>query len=241
MLQKRRELNKCIKCLDDLQKEVTKRKNYKRLTNYMEQLRELQTEVDKRQGPQDGRYPISESLKVPHPIKCSEYTIRFCDLGELLHAIKLILLKIINYIIDNCGRELLEDALNARVNAYVPYSKFKVGAAFRTNCGRVFTGCNIENVALTPGSCAERTALVKGISEGFKCYNAGAVVAYNASGFTTPCGVCRQFIVEFAKTDIPIYIGQAPELSSKLPAFNDEDEVLVTSIFHLLPHSFTVF
>ncbi|KAH8392351.1 hypothetical protein KR215_006602 [Drosophila sulfurigaster] len=222
MLQKRKELKKCIKRLDDLQKEVSKRKTYKRLINYMEQLQELQTEVDKRQGPQDGRYSITESLKLPHPIKSPEYTIRFADL-------------------DNCGRELLEDALNARCNAYVPYSKFKVGAAFRTKCGRVFTGCNIENVALTPGSCAERTALVKGISEGFKCYDAGAVVAYHESGFTTPCGVCRQFINEFAKTDIPIYIGQAPEVSSKVPAFNDDDEVLVTSIYHLLPHSFSVF
>ncbi|KAH8376984.1 hypothetical protein KR093_002546, partial [Drosophila rubida] len=221
-MQKRKELKKCIKCLDDLSKEVSKRKAYKQLIKYMEQLQELQNEVEKRQGPKDGRYPVEESLKLPRPIKSAEYTIRFADL-------------------DNCGRELLEDALNARCNAYVPYSKFKVGAAFRTKCGRVFTGCNIENVALTPGCCAERTALVKGISEGFKCYNAGAVVAYHQSGFTTPCGVCRQFINEFARTDIPIYVGQAPEVSTKLPAFSDDDEVLVTSIYHLLPHSFTVF
>ncbi|ALC38202.1 CG8349, partial [Drosophila busckii] len=143
--------------------------------------------------------------------------------------------------LDNCGRELLEDALNARCNAYAPYSKFKVGAAFRAKCGQVFTGCNVENVAFTPTCCAERTALLKGISEGQTTYTAGAVVAYHPSGFTTPCGVCRQFIHEFAKRDMPIYIAQAPECDGKLPAFDDNDEVLVTSIFHLLPHSFTTY
>ncbi|KAL7742257.1 hypothetical protein ACLKA6_005519 [Drosophila palustris] len=222
MLQKRKELKKCLKSLDELQKELSKRKTHKKLMCYMDKLNQLQSEVDKRQGPRDGRFPIGESLKLPHLIKCPQYTIRFADL-------------------DNCGRELVEDALNARCNAYAPYSNFKVGAAFRTKCGRVFTGCNVENVAFTPGCCAERTALVKGISEGFKCYNAGAVVAFHESGYSTPCGVCRQFIQEFAKSDIPIYVAQAPELSTKLPAFDDDDEVLVTSIYNLLPHSFTTF
>jgi len=139
------------------------------------------------------------------------------------------------------GRELLEAALSARRCAYAPYSNFKVGAAFRAKCGRIYTGCNIENVAFTPGNCAERCALAKGISEGEKKYTAGAVVAYHPDGFTTPCGVCRQFIVEFVHKDIPIYIAKAPppEQENCIPAIQDTDEVLVTSAYHLLPYSFT--
>ncbi|XP_030555075.1 uncharacterized protein LOC115758522 [Drosophila novamexicana] len=219
MSQKRKELKKCMKRLDALQNELAKRKTYKRLKCYMEQLKELQNEVDRRQPRRIG-FPVSESLKIPHPVKLHEYTICF---GQL----------------DNCGRELLEDALNARCYAYAPYSNFKVGAAFRSKSGKVFTGCNVENVAFTPCCCAERTALVKGISEGCKTFNAGAVVAYHPAGYTTPCGVCRQFIHEFAKMDIPIYIAQAPESSAKVPAFEDDEEVLVTSIYHLLPHCFS--
>lgn len=105
----------------------------------------------------------------------------------------------------------------------------------------VFTGCNIENAAFTPTCCAERTALAKGISEGYRCYSAGAVVALHRAGFTTPCGVCRQFIMEFANKDIPIYIAQAPDPCQRLQTFGDEDEVLVTSIYNLMPLSFTTF
>jgi len=83
MLQKRKELKNCMKCLDELHKEISKRKTHKKLMMYMEKLNKLQSEVDKRQGPQDGRFPIRESLKLPHPIKLPEYTIRFADLGKL--------------------------------------------------------------------------------------------------------------------------------------------------------------
>ncbi|EDW03930.1 cytidine deaminase [Drosophila grimshawi] len=221
MSQKRKELKKCMKRLDGLHKELQRRRTCKRLNNYMEQLKELQRELDKRQ-PQKFGHPVCESQMIPHPIKLHEYTISFCQL-------------------DNCGRELLEDALNARCNAYAPYSNCKVGAAFRSKNGRVFTGCNVESVAFTAGCCAERTALVKGVSEGCRVFNAGAVVAYHPSGYATPCGVCRQFIHEFAKMDIPIYIARAPEISEQLPAFEDDAEVLVTSIYHLLPHSFLVY
>ncbi|XP_023174487.1 uncharacterized protein LOC111601877 [Drosophila hydei] len=221
MQQKRKDLKRCMKRLDALQKELVKHRTCKRLKMCINQLRELQREVERRQPCRTG-YPVSESLKLSHPIKLCEYTISFSQL-------------------DNCGRELLEDALNARCFAYAPYSNFKVGAAFRSKEGRVFTGCNVENVALTPGCCAERTAMLKGISEGCRVFNAGAVVAYHPSGYTTPCGVCRQFIIEFAKLDIPIYIAQAPESSAPIPLFEDDAEVLVTSIYHLLPHSFSVY
>ncbi|TDG53458.1 hypothetical protein AWZ03_000273 [Drosophila navojoa] len=220
MSQKRKELKKCMKRLDALQKELAKQKTCRKLKFYMDQLRELQREVDRRQPCRTG-FPVNESLMLPHPIKLCEYTISF---GQL----------------DNCGRELLEDALNARCFAYAPYSNFKVGAAFRSKGGKVFTGCNVENAALTPGCCAERTAMLKGISEGCRAFSAGAVVAYHPSGFTTPCGVCRQFMNEFAKLDVPIYIAQAPESSAPVPMFEDDAEVLVTSVYHLLPHAFTL-
>ena len=63
-------------------------------------------------------------------------------------------------------KELIRMALKAREGAYAPYSDFLVGAALRAEDGRVFTGCNVENAAFTPTSCAERTALFKAVSEG---------------------------------------------------------------------------
>ena len=63
-------------------------------------------------------------------------------------------------------KELIRRALKAREGAYAPYSDFLVGAALRAEDGRVFTGCNVENAAFTPTSCAERTALFKAVSEG---------------------------------------------------------------------------
>lgn len=127
-----------------------------------------------------------------------------------------------------------------RLRAYVPYSNFKVGAAFRsTSDNTIFTGCNVENAAFTPSACAERTALTKAVSEGCRKFATGAVVAYAPDVFTTPCGVCRQFIREFAgSTDIPIYIARALDERTLDKPFHDDDPVLVTSIFNLLPSSF---
>lgn len=134
----------------------------------------------------------------------------------------------------------MRNANKVRQNAYVPYSNFKVGSAFRTSCGRIFTGCNVENAAFTPCSCAERTALCKAISEGFKEFVAGAVVAYQEDAFTTPCGVCRQFIMEFASQDIPIYVAKAVENLENQDKLENQntDQVLCTSIYNLLPNGF---
>ncbi|XP_073835545.1 cytidine deaminase-like [Musca autumnalis] len=143
--------------------------------------------------------------------------------------------------LDDDSKELLRSANKVRQNAYAPYSNFKVGAAFRTKCGRIFTGCNVENAAFTPCSCAERTAICKAVSEGFREFSAAAVVAYQEDAFTTPCGVCRQFIMEFAAEDLPIYVAKAVEHPSEnLDKLENQstDHVLCTSIYNLLPNGF---
>lgn len=108
-----------------------------------------------------------------------------------------------------------------------PYSNFKVGAAIRTGSGAIKTGCNIENGAYGPSICAERTAATKAISEGNRVFRAVAVVAHQESSFTTPCGVCRQFLAEFVHSDIPVYVTRP-----------GRGKVLITSIHSLLPMGF---
>ena len=93
-------------------------------------------------------------------------------------------------------KELVEIAKKYRENAYVPYSKFKVGAAVLTKSGKVFGGCNIENSSYPVTNCAERTAIFKAVSEGEKELVALAVVA-DTEGPCSPCGACRQVIAEF--------------------------------------------
>lgn len=90
---------------------------------------------------------------------------------------------------------LIEQAITAAQKAYVPYSHYHVGAALRTNDGTVFTGCNVENAAYPSGICAERTALVKAVSEGYRLFD--TVVVASVSG-GSPCGQCRQMLYEFA-------------------------------------------
>ena len=94
-------------------------------------------------------------------------------------------------------QQLIRMALAAREKAYVPYSDFMVGAALRAADGRIFTGCNVENAAFTPTSCAERTALVKAVSEGCRSFTRLAVVG-NSADYCWPCGACRQMLYEFA-------------------------------------------
>jgi cytidine deaminase len=92
--------------------------------------------------------------------------------------------------------ELIEQATMARDQAYAPYSKFTVGAALRTKSGRIFTGCNVENVSLGLTICAERTAVVSAVAAGEREFVSVAVV----TGFgepVFPCGACRQVLAEF--------------------------------------------
>lgn len=92
-------------------------------------------------------------------------------------------------------QELIEQAIHAAEKAYAPYSNYAVGAALRATDGTVFTGCNVENAAYPATICAERTALVKAISEGHRRFDVIVVATKNAG---SPCGVCRQMLYEFA-------------------------------------------
>ncbi|XP_022224568.1 cytidine deaminase [Drosophila obscura] len=132
--------------------------------------------------------------------------------------------------LDPSVQELIRAAAEARKQAYCPYSNFAVGAALRTSDGSIYTGCNIENGAYAASICAERTAAVKAISEGKRDFVACAVVAQQDNGFTTPCGVCRQFLSEFVNgKDIPLYAAQPTNLPLR---------VLCTSVLQLLPNGF---
>lgn len=98
------------------------------------------------------------------------------------------------------NKELIQKALQAREKAYVPYSKYMVGAALLTKAGEVYQGCNIENAAYTPTNCAERTAFFKAVSEGEREFEAIAIVGgYKGDpvNYAYPCGVCRQVMMEF--------------------------------------------
>lgn len=95
---------------------------------------------------------------------------------------------------------LIRAAAEMREFAYAPYSSFRVGAALLTKDGTVYTGCNIENAAFTPGICAERNAIFKAVSEGVKEFAAICVIGGKEDipkDFAAPCGVCRQVMMEF--------------------------------------------
>lgn len=102
-------------------------------------------------------------------------------------------------------KELIREALNMRNFSYVPYSKFCVGAALLTEDGKIYTGCNIENAAYTPTNCAERTAFFKAVSEGEYHFKAIAIVGGPKGAapvdYCTPCGVCRQVMMEFCNEE----------------------------------------
>lgn len=95
--------------------------------------------------------------------------------------------------------ELISKAQIAREFAYTPYSNFKVGASLLTAEGEIYTGCNIENAAYSPGNCAERTAVFKAVSEGKTNFKAIAIIAGmdEITDYTSPCGMCRQVLREF--------------------------------------------
>ena len=94
-------------------------------------------------------------------------------------------------------RELMSIAKKASMNAYVPYSRFPVGAALECDDGTVFSGCNVENAALGSTICAERTACCKAVSEGHRSFRRIAIYA-DSESWCTPCGACRQFLAEFS-------------------------------------------
>lgn len=122
-------------------------------------------------------------------------------------------------------QQLIEAARKARDHAYIPYSRFGVGAALLTADGRLFTGCNVENASYGLTCCAERTAMFKAVSEGAIQFAAIAVIA-DAPGPVSPCGACRQVMAEFAP-------------AMRVLLANLKGEVRVTSVQELLPGAFT--
>lgn len=121
---------------------------------------------------------------------------------------------------------LIDKAKEAREMAYVPYSKFKVGAALLAEDDHVIKGCNIENASYGLSNCAERTALFKAYSEGIKKFKALAVVA-DTERPVPPCGACRQVMAEFCPPDMPVYLT------------NLKGDILETTVQELLPGAFT--
>ena len=127
--------------------------------------------------------------------------------------------------------QLLELAAQVRERAYTPYSNFKVGCALLDQSGAVHLGCNVENAAYSPCNCAERTALFRAIADGQprRTFQAIAVIGDTAKPIT-PCGVCRQVMIELCAPDMPVIMGNLKgsmhimTVSELLPgAFSEED------------------
>lgn len=123
-------------------------------------------------------------------------------------------------------QQLVAAAIAASQHAYIPYSRYAVGAALLASDGTLYTGCNVESASFSPTICAERTALVKAVSEGQREFTAVAVATRDAG---SPCGVCRQLLYEFS-----------PSLRVIL-ADLDGNLRLTTTLEDLLPHGFGPF
>ena len=107
---------------------------------------------------------------------------------------------------------LCQKAIDMRSESYAPYSDFLVGSAILTKDGKVFTGCNIENSAFGPSICAERTAISKAVSEGYRDFAAIAIAGGKRDGelqYCAPCGVCRQVMREFCEPSFKIYLAKS--------------------------------
>jgi cytidine deaminase len=115
---------------------------------------------------------------------------------------------------------LIQAAIATAKHAYVPYSNYQVGAALRALDGSVYTGCNVENAAYPSCICAERTALVKAVSEGRRQFDVIAVVTRNGG---SPCGTCRQMLFEFAP-DLQVIIA---DLEGQVHAHHALHELLL--------------
>lgn len=125
-------------------------------------------------------------------------------------------------------KQLMDLAREAMKKAYTPYSHFNVGAALLDSQGQVHLGCNVENAAYGPTNCAERTALFRAIADGVapRTFTAIAVIG-DTDRSITPCGICRQVLVELCAPDMPVYMG------------NLQGELAETTVSGLLPGAFT--
>ncbi len=128
-------------------------------------------------------------------------------------------------------KKFIKLAIEASYNAYAPYSNFQVGAAVETESGRIYTGSNIENASYSATICAERVAISKAISEGYEKIKTlivyGKYENEQEAGDVFPCGICRQFVSEFASDDLKILIASS------------EDNYKIFTLNELMPHSFS--
>ena len=122
-------------------------------------------------------------------------------------------------------RALANLAYDMLSRSYVPYSKFPVGAALLCADGTVFTGCNVENAAYGSTICAERTAILKAVSEGCREGWAAIAIAGQGEDYCWPCGACRQMLYEFA-----------PDL--RVLAARGDGKFMAVPLSELLPYGF---
>lgn len=128
----------------------------------------------------------------------------------------------------NIYKDILDRAFKCVKNAYAPYSNYQVGACVKTKDGKYHIGTNVENASYGLTNCAERTALFNVFSQGYRkndIESMALVTCGNTLG--TPCGACRQVMVELLEKDTPIIIA------------NKNNEVIVTTVDKLLPFSFS--
>ena len=121
--------------------------------------------------------------------------------------------------------DLIKRTIALKEKAYSPYSHFRVAATVKMKSGKIYEGINIENAAYSPTLCAERSALAGAISAGER--EIDTIIINGDSEYTYPCGVCRQFIREFADKDTKIIIAK------------DENSYKTYTIDELLPYSFS--
>ena len=122
-------------------------------------------------------------------------------------------------------QQLVAKAFEMLERSYVPYSRFPVGAALLCADGTVFAGCNVENAAYGSTICAERTALLKAVSEGHKDDWQTLAIAGRGEDYCWPCGSCRQMLYEFA-----------PDL--KVLVARGDGDFVETTLSELMPHGF---
>ncbi|OWT41003.1 cytidine deaminase [Cryptococcus neoformans] len=141
--------------------------------------------------------------------------------------------------------KLFSTAVIHRDRAYAPYSKFRVGAALLSADGRFYGGCNVENASYGAGICAERTAVVKAVSENEQSFLAVAVVSDIPSPSCSPCGICRQFLREFVPLHTPIFyvsgeypVNASPSFLADINGKEARKYILQTTMGEILPHSF---
>lgn len=126
-------------------------------------------------------------------------------------------------------KKLITEAIKAMKKAYAPYSNFYVGAALQTQEGKIYPGFNIENASYTPCNCAERTAFFRAVYEGERNFSRICVVGGlngELRDYASPCGVCRQVMMEFCDENFEILLAKS------------EEEYKVYTLKDLLPEGF---